>query len=159
LGVKSVEEVLREPTLSAAARALARPVLNGELLPGPVEDGEGAPDPLPADAAERVLGPIGTVRFCRFWVESLGRVIGRGINDGSGGASAAGMGSPRAAAMSWCSAQLSDQSFNPRQKGASLRSICPGRQPYEIQSLPKYLPEVVGRLACYNPPFPYMYRE
>jgi hypothetical protein len=37
---------------------------------------------------------------------------------------AGGMGSPRAAAMIWGSVHWSLKSFSPRQKGATLRSIC-----------------------------------
>lgn len=73
MGTKSVEEALREPTLRAAARAFARG-LNAELLLGvavpPVAAlavaGDDGPDPLRSEAAESVLGPMGTVRFWRF---------------------------------------------------------------------------------------------
>lgn len=126
LGVKSVEDALREPTLRAAASALALGLM--EPLEGPGVDGEGnaepVPEPLTSEAVESVLGPNSTVRLLRFCVGSESGGGGmRGIKSGSGGASAAGIGRPRAAAMSWCSAQLSDQSLRPRQKGASFRSI------------------------------------
>jgi hypothetical protein len=104
LGDKSVEDAFREPPLRAAARALARG-LKGDLL-APGVDGEGRPegvfDPLRSDAAESVLGPIGTVKFWRFWLEEDGFSAGGGcgINSGSGGASAGGIGRPRAAATS-----------------------------------------------------------
>ncbi len=122
-GVNSVEEAFRELPVSAMARALARGLIElrtpeaGEAKPEPV------PDPLLSDAADIVRGPIGTVRFCKDCDASDSVGTGCGTRSGSGGASAAGTGRPRAAAMSWCSAQLSDQSLSPRQNGASFRSI------------------------------------
>lgn len=105
MGDKSVEDALRDPPLSAAASALARG-LKFALL-GPVDDGEGKfeppLDPLRSDAADKVRGPMGTVRLCRFWLDDDGLSAGgggRGIRSGSGGASAAGIGRPRAAAIS-----------------------------------------------------------
>jgi len=73
LGDKSVDEAFLEPPLRAAARALARG-LKGVLL-CPVE---GDP-PLRSDAAERVLGPIGTVKFCKLLFDDEGF-----SDDGSG---------------------------------------------------------------------------
>lgn len=104
-GDRSVEDALREPPLSAAARAFARG-LNVVLI-GPADDGEGRPEPpldtLRSDAADRVRGPMGTMRLCRLWLDDDGLSDGgggRGIRSGSGGASAAGTGRPRAAATS-----------------------------------------------------------
>lgn len=89
----------------------------GEANPDPV------PEPLWSEAADIVRSPIGTVKLCKlFW---LGwRLCGCAISSKGGGSSAAGMGRPLAAATSWCSAQFEDQSFRPRQKGASLLSTC-----------------------------------
>ena len=93
---------MREPTLRAAANALALGLM--EPLEGPAVDGEGwaepLPDPLRSEAVERVLGPISTVRPLRFCVGRESGGGGRGSRAGSGGASAAGMGRPRAAAIS-----------------------------------------------------------
>lgn len=70
-GVKSVDDALREPTLRAAASAFALGLIE-EALGGAAVVGEGMPDPAPeplrSEAVDSVLGPIGTVRFCRLWV-------------------------------------------------------------------------------------------
>lgn len=122
-----MEDALREPTLKAAANALALGLM--EPFKGPAVDGDGnaefVPEPLTSEAVESVLGPISTVRLLRLGParKSLEGGGGRGINSGSGGASASGIFRPRATAMSWCSAQLEDQSLRPRQKGANFRSI------------------------------------
>lgn len=81
LGVKSVDEAFLELPLRAAARALARGL--NAVLAGPAVDGEGRADPvldpLRSDAAESVLGPIGTVRFCRLLLDA------DGFSDAGGG--------------------------------------------------------------------------
>lgn len=89
--------------LRAAASAFVRGFLD-EVFVGSGLAGEDkpvpTPDPLRSEAAERVLGPIATVKLFRFWLEiSVGRG-GLGIKSGSGGSSAAGIASPRAAATS-----------------------------------------------------------
>jgi len=48
---------------------------------------------------------------------------GRGMRFSGGISSAAGTGSPRAAATIWASVHCSSKSFRPLQKGASFRSI------------------------------------
>ena len=56
--------------------------------------------------------------------DSLVSVALGGAYSNSGGiSSAGGIGIPRAAAMSWCSAHDSEKSFSPLQNGASRRSI------------------------------------
>ena len=78
--------------------------LNGELLPGVGAVGEATLEPtlepLRSDAADIVLGPIGTVRFWRFELDPDVGGGGRGTRSGSGMSSAAGIGRPRAAAIS-----------------------------------------------------------
>ena len=102
LGVKSVDDALREPPLSAAARAFALGFIAFLTSAGAVGDGrpEPAPESLRSEAVDRVLPPMGTVRFLRFCADVDSPGSGRTTNSGSGGASAAGTGSPRAAATS-----------------------------------------------------------
>lgn len=70
LGLKSVDDASREPTLRAAARALALGLMD-ELFEAAAVVGEGrldpGPEPLRSEAAERVLGPRGTIRFRKLW--------------------------------------------------------------------------------------------
>jgi hypothetical protein len=102
---RSFCEALREPTLRAAARAFALG-LNGELVRGEGDDGEGSADPilevLRSEDADRDLGPRGTVKLLMFGVEELGESgdCARGMRSGGGVVSAGGMGSPRPAARS-----------------------------------------------------------
>ena len=104
MGARSVEDVLRELPVRAAARAFALG-LKGEPRPGVADVGVGTPEPaafepLRSEAADIVLGPMGTMRFCKFELEFDIGGGGRGISSGSGVSSAAGTGRPRAAAIS-----------------------------------------------------------
>lgn len=127
-GAISAVELLREPPLSAAARALARGLKGDALLLWLLAVGEASAEltllaeALPLEPADIVLGPRGTVRLLRFCDEALGDA-GLGMNSSGGCSSAAGMGRPRPAQMSWYSVQLSSLSLRPRQNGAILRSI------------------------------------
>ena len=84
-----------------------------------------------SDAVDCVLSPSGTVRLFKFRLPlPEGQAeTGRGISSSEGVSSAAGIGSPRAAAMICGSVQLESMSFNPRQNGASLLSIWNSCQP------------------------------
>lgn len=81
--------------------------MNGEaddLLPGPVGDGSAEPtlEALLSDATDWVLGPMGTVRLFKFWVEADGDAdedSGLGTSSSGGVWSAGGIGRPRAAAI------------------------------------------------------------
>lgn len=128
-GAISVLEALREePPPKTAAIAFPRVGLKGELLPF-VGPGEGSAEPgldaLCSEVVERVRLPIGTVRLLIFELPPVGEAgeRGRGTSSSEGVSPGAGIGRPRAAAIICGSVQSSSKSFNPRQKGASLRSI------------------------------------
>lgn len=101
------------------------------LADPPANVGDGRVEPalegLLSDDADVVQGPSGTMRLFKFGVEVVGDACwdaGRGTSSSGGVWSAGGMGSPRAAAMIWCSVHVSEKSSSPRQKGASFLSSC-----------------------------------
>lgn len=103
--------------------------MNGEddpLLLGPVDEAKAEPPlALRSDAIDCVLGPMGTVRLFTFFVESNGDAdddTGRGMSSSGGVWSAGGIGSPRAAAIIWCSVHCCSKSLSPLQKGANFLS-------------------------------------
>lgn len=96
--------------------------LTGEGRENTGWDGERAEEV--SDAAEWLREVMGTVRLLILLAELRGESGERGRIVSSGGiSSAAGIGRPLAAAISWYSVQFSLKSSKPRQNGAIRRSI------------------------------------
>jgi hypothetical protein len=129
-GMSSVLEPFRDPPPpKTAAIALPRG-LNGEFALGAwPETGDGSAeagfDAVCSEAVDGERPLIGIVRLSRFEEPPARGFVGRGRGMSSSGGiwSAGGMGKPRAAAMICGSVHWSLKSFNPRQKGATFRSI------------------------------------
>jgi len=120
------DDVVRVAKVLALVRANGDEEVGGELGKAMGNESPGDNGPEVSDWNDCVLGPRGTVRFfTSLLLPFLGDVLLVKRYSSSGGTSSGGgMGRPRAAAMSWCSAQLSEKSLRPRQNGASRLSIC-----------------------------------